>query len=695
MTKASNFGKYFRYKLAKHKPHIIIFTVINFFSTIMPMIILKNYYQQMIDQINNSPDFIIYGDYASIVFLIMGISTFINVIMITITTVSSLKLYHDRADMDTLGCLPLSYGERFWGDLLSGICANYVSLVPLSIISLIMVNFIKPVVQTILDSPFSYLADVDLLHIISVFVIEIMISYIGVYAVTTFVSSCCGKSGTSVIYSLIVMTVLPGIYTVYSDPLFTSNTGIDVYKEISANVGALQPFGAMFSIVMRLFDPFISVDAKFNFDYLISLSTLIVSALVIAAFIAGAYIIGKNRKAEKTGEGFVFNAAFYTLSLTFLVMVFGALYRLFSSMDRTGNIFIVLPIMFVFYSALEFSQKKSFKGAWKTVARFALVMGACFLFITLVNTTNIFDYHKKLPRENSIKEIRVSGNYFFTGVLAEDYEEQVYRSANSISIILSEHEKLLEADGLETGYKVNITYVTKTGREINRGYTIEDEEKEDPLKEFSSVVYMLEEFDPSVLGIIGGSDFSGITAVYDDLEDKDKPNITIRSDKMDELAEILRSDIEKYYYNNSTGSNVVGYLELKDNNGRTVDFYRLQYNFEATLEFLNDPENCVQTDDEDQSSGNEDTERRFDIGFYTNGKEGMLGEVSITVSENDASEYAKELLSYIEQEQPDIEYSGIRVHEMNSNNWDYRIREENKTAAVKAILNLFRERYSQ
>ena len=120
MTKMSksNFGKYFRYKLAQNKPVIFIYALLNFLTVVVPQLMIY-------DKISNLDSYGLFMAFENIT-KIMGLSITVCVIMITVNTVKSMRIYHDRAAMDTLGCLPLSYGERFWGELLSGICANFI-----------------------------------------------------------------------------------------------------------------------------------------------------------------------------------------------------------------------------------------------------------------------------------------------------------------------------------------------------------------------------------------------------------------------------------------------------------------------------------------------------------------------------------------------------------------------------------------
>ena len=676
---------------------MIIFALLNLFVAVVPHKMLYDYnnFYTFIN-VSKYDEYLIIQEFPDVVLSFMLTFTAISVIMITVTTVKSMKIYHDRAAMDTLGCLPLSYGERFWGDLSSSVCANFISFIPSLGISLILDSIIKSMVEKSFVSQYSYenyTATVTS-HTVTVFLLMMMICYLGVYAVTAFISSCSGRQSSAVVFSLLAMVVIPGIYTVYANFFYSYAVGVDAYWEISSNAGMLPPFGFIFSLMMRRNDVLIPFEKRNDMNYLIERpACFIVPALIIAAFVIGAYYIGKKRRAEKTGEGFVFNNVFYGLLMTLLLLVLGlASPNYFFGDRRNIGLLVILPISFVFYSALEFYQNKSLKGFWKTVVRFAAVFGVFFVCMTAVSSTKAFDYSKNLPSKNSIKEVRVSGDYFFSEYLLTT--DHIYKSADSVEAILNEHEKLLEAGDLETGHDLSITYVTKLGQEISRGYSeLYDDSN---IKRFSDAVNHLEEFDPSVLGIIGStSDFSGMRVEFNFYGNNyysgnnDMPEGVIRSDKAAELAALLRKDIENYYY---SGHSNVGSLMFRDGSveyGVLFGHYSITEAYEDTLRFLRDPANYVNTTEEI-------TVKNYQIFYYKDSSEGIFSELTVNVSEDDESVYAKELLSYIEIDPNRHNYSSYGINVLTDGRYTgYYISPENEKAALKAMIGLFREKYVQ
>ena len=683
MTKTSknNFGKYFRYDLAKNKSAVFIYALLNFLAVVVPQIIMYEFFSTLA---NDGDSFNIYSK-ENFAFGVMKFSIAMCIIMITVTTIKSMRIYHDRAAMDTLGCLPLSYGERFWGDLLSGICANFISLVPFCVVSLILKNAAQPYIEEIANESTYFIAgDLTQMNTISVIALVLIISYLGVYAVTTFISSCCGKFSTSVIFSFVAMAVVPGIYWIYATYFYTNSVGIDMYWEICSRVGMLPPFGWVLSLIMRKNQQYVTYEEQHNFDFLINRPIcFIVPILIIAAFLLGAYLVGKKRRAEKTGEGFVFKSVFYILIMTLLVLVMGlTTFQSFFNENKTLGWFVILPLAFMFYAALEISENKGFKGFWKTIIRFSAVVGACVAFLILVKSTNAFDYYKTLPSESSIKEVRVAGEYFFSEYGSYRVTYHTYRSADSVSAILSEHKKLLETEeGLKTGHKLIIDYVTESGKEIRRTYTVEDRGNGDlSIRNFSDTVHELKEFDPSALGVIGGSDFSNYIVEY--YPKDSESSMIVRNDKVAELAKILSNDIKNYYFDDFTfKKDTVGSLRF----GGADEIYLILNVYEATLEFLNDPANFTGLGDEIRPI------EYLQVTYRTAGDKGMLSDITVTVSMDDTNEYAKELLNYIEPTRS-INHTVpcFIILDDKGSGW-YKIDRENEQAAIKAMLKLLLE----
>lgn len=676
-----NFRKYFCYKLSRSKKLIFFFSLLNFLALVFPPIVMSYGFKDLLYEISIADRALIYGDptFGTTVFPMIIIP--IVVIMITVSTVKSLKLYHNRADMDTLGCLPVSYGERFWGDFLSGIFANFVSYIPFCVISLFVTESTKATVEDIFNSKFA----IDCRGIPTFFqnlVITTFFVYLGVYAITTFVSSCCGKTGNSVLFSFIAMAVLPGIFIVYGNEMFFYALGIDEFSEIAKNVCMLPPLGPFISLIMSNFDKHYSIWSLENSGYGMLANSpfyLVVFLLITAAFIAGAYFIGKHRRAEKVGEGFVFTGAYHALIITFLVTLIGASAAGYSKMmeGNSGMLFVAL-FSFIVYAALEFSQNKSFKKFWKTAVRFAAVFGVCFAFLTLVKTTNAFGIYKNLPSESSVKTVRLSGKYFYSDHYINE-NSYSFSSDELISEVLNEHEMLLgSADSIKTGDDLQITYVLNTGQTISRYYTTVGDAPDDPVKSFSDAVKQHPDFDLGDLGLISSKDFSPYLIRYSEHSSTSSSKI-VRPDKVAELAEILLDDIKKNYDASEGRVGSIAFL-IKNAERDFAGYYDINKSYERTLAFLADPDNFI-----DDIEG----------GFYRVHLNTPELQITVSFMSDDTSAAAKELMSYFRPYNNGEGYSNSLYINDSYTYTKYSIEAADEEAATKALITLFRERNLQ
>lgn len=685
MTKG--FKKYFGYRLSKSKRSIIVFAIVNLLGVLLPSILMYVTYADMLREVEEieakertlSGVLIVQSvNFAAISFLLIILAAVISIVMITAATINSMKLYNNRASIDTLGSLPISYRERFFGDFLGGVCSNFISFVPFLLVSLIILKAMRDPKYAAIERYFFY----DYLAVPRVYTglfFTMLFMYLGVYAVTMFVSSCCGKKGSAVLYSLITMAVLPGIYVVYGNDMLSRVLGMDAFYELMTNVGMLPPFGPVVAILMSAF---------YGGDNLVDLMWcmlnenplyIVVFLIITAAFIAGAYFIGKRRRAENVGESFAFKSAYHVLTLTFMVLLIGAAFVGYSNFMEDSGIQWVLLLSFIVYAALEISQNKGFKGFWKTAVRFAAVFGACLGFFAIVKSTNAFNMYKALPSAASVKEVRISGKYFY-GWRNDYYAKQyVLNTKSAVSEILGEHKSLLNSNGVETGNELKIVYSLKNGQEVMRSYSATNEEL-DAIKSFSDAAKNLPGFDFGDFGIIDDPDLSNYTFT---LINNGKARKYIREEKVEELARLLVNDMK---YNYSASEDYYGRLMITEKNQKhdydnDVEVYQ---SYTATVEFLENPENYT-------------TEEIFknNVERYVFNYGNEKASVRVFVSTDDASPAAKELLSYIKPWSDDDDYDpnkNIRVSATYSQ-LSYRIDPAHEERARELMLELFVERH--
>lgn len=689
MTK-SYFWKYFRYKLLKRRVTIVFFALLNLVLTLLPAILYDASFRRIAQDVQLENKGLIYGTPDGFLML-MFCAFLVNIIMIVVMTIKSFRIYYKRPDMDTLGCLPVSYKERFWGDFLSAVFLNLVSFVPMYIASLFFLKDMKGYANDILHSIYG----LDLTIYTTMFSgvwLMLLLVYFGVYAATAFVCSCCGKNGSAILYTIIFMAILPGIFGVYVGYMLSYVVGMDVYAELTRVISMLPPLGPVVSAFMaRGYDSNAPLDTRY-YNLGENSFGLVVFLLITAIFIAGAYFIGKRRRAERVGESFVFKSVYHVLTLTFMVLLIGASFVGYSNVMEDSGIQWVLLFTFIVYAALEISENKGFKGFWKTAVRYAAVFGVCIGFFAIVNGTNAFNMYKSLPSAGSIKEVKLSGRYFYTPSMYDEYTKKyVLSEKDSVSEILSAHKDFLETGSYETGSysngeEIRIVYVLKDGRDVTRLYSSKDTETEAKIKSLCDNAKQLPDFDFGNLGVIDEPDLGKYTVNY---YRSGEPTVFILREKLPEFVKLLRDDI-KYNYSNmayyGVGQKTFGRISFTET-GKKHDFandYCIYSTYTKTIEFLSDPSNFA--------TGDVETDLSETYLFRYNSPNLAI---TVHVSRENTSHAAKELLSYIKpkEESDDRDYSDCVRVVSQSSGATYTIDPANEKAAIKAMIALFLEKH--
>lgn len=692
-TKPNNnyFLPYLKYKLKENRIAAVIFAILNFLALIVPCVILLS----AIDFKKKHGEPIIFFDPESSSITLMLIFSAVVMIMLLIVSARAFKYYYNRAMMDTLGCLPLSYKDRFWGDYFGGLLANMISFVPLAFVSFFLTIFINSGMKELSEET-SNLSERLRKIIISLFII-----YIGVHAVTVFMTSCCGRLRTSILFSAVLMLGIPGIYVVYGLVGYSDLVGIDPLEILTARVGVLAPLGEVFSQVLKIINEDYSIfnewdgkTAEFAID---SAFKLIIMILVIAAFIAGAYFIGKRRKAERVEQGFVFNMSLYVVTIVISVLVIGfALYYFPRGYEIDKISVIKAAVMsFVLFMGLELSQKKSFKGIAGSLIRYVLVFGASFGVLTLMRSTRGFGEESRVPSVSSVSKVIIDGEYFY-GNNRSDKWRATYKEKSSVSTITDVHKNILEhKNEFTTGDMLEITYRMNDGSEFTRHYSCSEENAE-LIKGFSTEIKNVEE-EGINFGFLSDPVYEGVNILSDPsnsginiIADRTKGDVYILPEKFGEFMEILKNDVKYNYHANWRNSyGVASFRKSNTGNDRNsyIDSYTIMKEYEATIAFIENPENVI-----DAEKFLENAEKRYKVTY--NGGGVYSFDIDISVKSTDESAAVQKLIGLMVPRDYNEVDSGIYCNKIFIYDYTTRssfsIKAEDEEEAVKAIIEVFR-----
>lgn len=627
------------------------------------------------------------------------------VIIAVVAPIISFKYYRHRASMDTLGCLPITYGQRFWGDFLSGLAAIVVPFSVMAAIGGIFLTLTQPVIDSV--KPVHDLAvamdGADksfLLFGVKMYLI-VLIIIIATYSITTLVTSCCGKAGSSALYSVIALPIIPAVIGLYGTFILDNAKGILPEQQINTILSCFPPMGTLIYIIYGMNESIAFFTDGSMFKVFSNVATVIVPLLFIAAIIAAAYLIGKHRKTERVGNGFVVNTMYHALTLLLVIAVIGVYFSAnrILGLDFT-KILIGAVIALAFYLILEFVQYRNFKKIGMSLIRYACVAVVSFGFLIIAMKTYGFGIGFHLPKQSNIVEItiesRVFGNYYGGEGTVK------YRAEDAITAILAANRHLIDnPDEISTGAAstadngINFTYELKNGNTISRCYLIYNQ---DLFDDTVNGIQKQPTFEIGLLGALNRDDFTGMKMTYSPFNEN---AIHIKDSKIPELVERLKYDI----INGERRDDDIGILtatlpEGEENESIMDDYYNTHFfidkSYTRTVEFLNNPDNFT-----DNPYTSENDAKMYKVQYqiratYEGEPLPMITSAEVEFRSDSDSEYAKELMSYLVSGTSGEEGTGFYARTFDIENGAYLgksfyVPEDKEQAALKALLNLIAE----
>lgn len=690
--KRSFFGKYCLYKLKSFRGLAIAAAVLNLIALVLPVAFTCAALSDEQISFADMPLFVLFCVVA------------VTAVILVITPAISFKYYNSRAAMDTLGCLPLNYSERFGGDFLSGLAANLISFIPFSAIGTVIVAVMQNTVVKKVQA--QYWADYgweyifagikdDFPKVYAGYILLLLLGYIATYVISTFVTSCCGRVGSSIFYSVIALIVPAGIVSTFGTCVLDGAVGVIVEEEIENALMTIAPAGLWLGTGMR-----------FSFGYGDHLSPLayivdnpvyiVIALLVTAAFLVGAYFLGKRRKAERVDRDFVYNGAYHVIALALSATIIG-FYFIVSPKNAEAFISgdvqqIIASIAFglIIYVVMELVvHMRSVKKLPASLLRYTALYAVCFGFLFIAHKTDGFGIAQRLPDKNGISSVEVKGDLFYS----PDGLPFIYRSESAVDSILSEHEKLIRnRDSLKTGSMVTVSYTMKNGSELRRQYSPQGDTGRELIKTFSDEVKK-NAVSEGGLGFIDDPRYDELVNIRCDMNGNHNENgresFYIDPEASEELFEALKYDLlnnfEQFQYS-IIGNITVSY---KLNGMMREARYMLNDEFEGTLSVIG--KNRI-----DDASVAEDENFNFFI-HYTpdlSAETQVISSLSLDLKNTDESEAAKAVMKYLaEKKEVPAEERSERWF-ISADNSDYRefcVRKTDESAMLKAVLNMTAE----
>lgn len=570
----SFFKNYLRYRIKEQKINLILCCVLNVFA--LPLFALAQ--KKGFD--NQFSDFYMYGKICS---MISGAAL---IVLAIVGVTFSFDFYHKKNLTDTIGALPLSYKQRFWGDFLAGYITNVAPVIPCGIVSV----FIFAGTQGKFDdlwreageqiTVFFSMASLGIATALALF-----FTVTFAYLLSVLVTSGCGKLITSVMFSVIGAVALPCAAAGFVGCFANSILGIDTSKYTELAVMFFPPAGSLRELSGAI--GFLGAIDFLNFtrveDYFMVFKPLYIVYLVVfgAAISAGAFFLGKFRKQENTGKAFLYKPMFYVISLLFSSALVADVMSLIYRKKIIWTVLLIAVIAgAVAFLICELIYRPKRKDIFKGIVYCAAAIGVSIGITILFDKTGSFGLRYLCENPDKIEYLKVD-------------DMTVTDKADIEKFMKLQNETLKRnADILEYGesYGFAVEYKTTSGKTIKRVYDkiFVADDYTSPIGEMNGNMRSLSGYGKYFFGEIDGM----IDDLVCDITEKND-KIQIPDEKLTEFIGILREEASEKYDPYSEP------YALAKFSGRKILSFTIQPNYEKTIEFLDGLDEKVEIDPEE------------------------------------------------------------------------------------------------
>ena len=319
---------------------------------------------------------------------LMGISCAVN----------CMPYLYKKTEVDMRLSLPMSSSQRFVSDLLSGLT---IYLVPY-LISVVMTFLLLFVGRAVCDGKpdpdgniGNYFAEMT--PYIAKSAVALFIMMLIYFMLTVLVMSCCGSLLESLVYTLLLNGLIPGMAAIVISSLCEGVSGMEGDFYFQFIIPFTSPAGAMILVVPMI----VEMQSAF-----ISFGTWAVTTFLVSVLYGViAFLIYRHRKAEDTGKPIVYDIFYYVV----MTMVLISVIFLFVNIEDD---FIVPVIIFtaVFYFVSSVIRNRGFKNFHKSAIAYVITTVGCFLLMFVIDATGSFGAAKRVPAVSAISRAYISYN---------------------------------------------------------------------------------------------------------------------------------------------------------------------------------------------------------------------------------------------------------------------------------------------
>lgn len=374
--------------------------------------------------------------------------------------------------VDTLGSLPLTRKQHFAADFLSGYIVNVGPSIPCSIFSIIIAALTNgKFAEQFIDQ------DGDLYIIWFVLLtLSLFAAYSFAYIVSVFVTICCGKKSTSIIFTITISVLLissaAGIGT-FAEQCVTgaSSNNVDFYLSF------IPPLGFLYR-AYRYYQFMAGIDLTVH-QRLDTPNPFLIFAFILmgAAIICASYYIFKNRKAERTGRPIASNVVYRVMCALGVITVtsvsFSAAYPLHAVWIPLLISIVITAVLLLILEAVRGFKKA---GLLITGARGLITVFIVFAALMIVDGSGAFGARYINVSPNEVRSLRITewktlpSSIVYSG---SEKESCIFTDQKEIEEFIDNHNQTVKehSKDLMNGFIFQVDLTLNNGETIKRKYS--------------------------------------------------------------------------------------------------------------------------------------------------------------------------------------------------------------------------------
>ncbi len=374
LTKLFNF-KYFKENVKKSKSIILLMLIILPMFTVLQ---LMNYSAQVYD-----------------FELLSAINTVLSFVFPFLLSLSLFGYVYKKTSVDFMGSMPISRKTVFTTNTIGGAFLILLLQFITFIFTVIMAQFIKPIIFTKLA-----------FHI---FIYQTL-SYLFVFSISNLAMSVSGNIMTQVAVTLLLFAAYP-VLSFYINEVSCINVE---YKNLYLDYNNMYNFTLPLSLIIKNGVPYTS-----------SIVKTIILSIIYSLF---GLLIFKNRKMEKAGESFMTEKAHLIVKGLTLIpfAIFTNEIFEYSNLSETLLLLAIILVYWFLYDLVTSKKIKIIKNLISLVISFSIVLGAVIIMIA-VNEKVKSNFGIKDVDYLTITESRYYYNYYSYGRIYDSYEKSSYK----------------------------------------------------------------------------------------------------------------------------------------------------------------------------------------------------------------------------------------------------------------------------